>query len=53
MKQERIDNTPRPRKIARPNENSTQLEIDESGDGFREASTDTLGYEEPEMIEID
>lgn len=53
VKQERSDDNPRPRKVARPSGDSTQLEIDETGNGFQEASVDTVGRVEPEIIEID
>lgn len=48
-----MDDNPRPRKMARPSAASTQLELDEVSGGFREASAETVGRVEPEIIEID
>ncbi|KAK4549817.1 hypothetical protein LTR36_005118 [Oleoguttula mirabilis] len=50
IKRERADINPRPRKVARPNANSTQLEVDDNG-RVRESSTPTIA--EQEVIQLD
>ncbi|KAK4496758.1 hypothetical protein PRZ48_012741 [Zasmidium cellare] len=52
IKRERKDENPRPRKVSRPSNGDTQLELDDEG-SFRESSTATLDREEPEIIELD
>ncbi|TKA68034.1 hypothetical protein B0A55_08372 [Friedmanniomyces simplex] len=50
IKRERTDENPRPRKVARPTRNSTQLELDDDG-GVRESSTPSVVPRE--IIELD
>ncbi|CZT25421.1 uncharacterized protein RCC_11153 [Ramularia collo-cygni] len=53
VKRERADENPRRRKIARPSVGATQLELNEADGGFREASSETAGRAEVEIVEID
>ncbi|EME38589.1 hypothetical protein DOTSEDRAFT_29615 [Dothistroma septosporum NZE10] len=46
------DGNPRPRKIARPQAGDTLLAINDAGD-FSQASTDSLGRNEKEVVELD
>jgi len=51
VKQEKVDDNPRPRKAARPAPGNIQLELD--GDGsFHEGAT-RVGRDHPDIIELD
>ena len=52
IKREHEEDEPRPRKVARPNASSTQLEFDESGNVVDRA-TSSAAVAEPEVIVLD